>query len=133
MLLPPYPVNKCIILYGNMNIREVRTPFLNPVSEQHIRKDKLHCEFRVVMSVTISVKKTMFGSSLPSVVCRGAYVLFTFSCVCLCIVAPNTYYVVFFVCFSSSCLPFVVSFSRLSFLIAPSVFSNVYYSTAGNQ
>jgi hypothetical protein len=57
VLLPPYPVNKCIILYGNMNIREVRTPFLNPVSEQHIRKDKLHCEFRVVMSVTISVKK----------------------------------------------------------------------------
>jgi hypothetical protein len=129
VLLPSYPVNKCIILYGNMNIREVRTPFLNPVSEQHIRKDKLHCEFRVVMSVTISVKKTMFGSSLPSVVCRRAYVLFTFSCVCLCIVVPNTYYVVF----SSSCLPFVVSFSRLSFLIAPSVFSNVYYSTAGNQ
>ena len=32
-----------------------------------------------------------------------------------------------------SCVPFVVSFSRLSFLIAPSVFSNVYYSTAGNQ
>jgi hypothetical protein len=32
-------------------------------------------EFRVVMSVTISALKTMFGSSLPPVVCRN--VLFT--------------------------------------------------------
>ena len=34
-------------------------------------------EFRVVMSVTISALKTMFGSSLPPVVCRRAHVLFT--------------------------------------------------------
>ena len=29
-------------------------------------------------------------------------------------------------CFSSSCVPYVASFYRLSMLIAPSVFSNVY-------
>jgi hypothetical protein len=30
------------------------------------------------------------------------------------------------VCFSSSCVPYVASFSGMSFLIASSVFSNVY-------
>ena len=33
---------------------------------------------------------------------------------------------VFLFCFSSSCVPCVTGFSGLSFLIAPSVFSNVY-------
>jgi hypothetical protein len=47
-------------------------------------------------------------------------------CVCLCIVVPNTYCVVFLFCFSSSCVAFVASFSGLSFLIASSVFANVY-------
>jgi hypothetical protein len=38
----------------------------------------LRSEFPVVMSVTISAKKkTMFGSSLPLVVCRRVHVLFT--------------------------------------------------------
>jgi len=37
----------------------------------------LRSEFPVVMSVTISAKKTMFGSSLPIVVCRRVHVLFT--------------------------------------------------------
>ena len=45
------------ILYGSVNIREGRTPDLKPVSEHHIIKDKLRSEFRVVMSVTISVQK----------------------------------------------------------------------------
>ena len=31
-------------------------------------------------------------------------------------------------CFSSSCVPYVTSFSGLSFLIASSLFSNVYLS-----
>ena len=39
----------------------------------------------------------MFGSSLPPVVCRRKRVLFTFFCVCLCIMVSNTYYVA--VCF----------------------------------
>jgi len=47
-------------------------------------------------------------------------------CVCLYIVVLNTYCVVFLVCFYSSCVPYVVSFSGLSIFIAPSVFSNVY-------
>jgi len=33
-------------------------------------------ELRVVMSTMISTIKTMFGSSLPPLVCRRAYVLF---------------------------------------------------------
>ena len=42
--------------------------------------------------------------------------------VCLHIVVSNTYCVVFLFCFSSSCVPYVVSISGLSIL----VFSNVY-------
>ena len=38
----------------------------------------------------------------------------------------NTYCVVVLFCFSSFCLPYVASFSGFPYLIAPSVFSNVY-------
>ena len=47
----------------------------------------LRSEFRVVMSVTISIKKTMFGLSFPPVVCWSVHVLFTlfvFVCVWRC-------------------------------------------------
>jgi hypothetical protein len=47
-------------------------------------------------------------------------------CVCLGIVVSNTYYVVLLFCFSSSYVPYVASFSGLSFLIVPSVLSNFY-------
>jgi hypothetical protein len=40
-------------------------------------------------------------------------------CVCLCIVVSNTYCVMFLICFSSSCVPYVASFSRLSILDCP--------------
>ena len=42
---------------------------------------------------------------------------------CLCTVVSNTYCVVFLVCLSSSCVPYVASISGLSILIAPLVFS----------
>ena len=61
--------------------------------------------------------KTMFGPSLLSGVCRRAHVLFTlfvFVCALWC---PT--HILF--CFSSSCVSYVASFSRLSILIAPSV------------
>jgi hypothetical protein len=54
--------------------------------------------------------KTMFGSSLPSVVCL-IYII----CVCLRIVVFNTYCVVFLF---SSCVHYVASISGFSFLIA---------------
>jgi hypothetical protein len=38
-------------------------------------------------------------------------------CVCLCIVVSNTYCALF--CFPSSCVPYVASFSGLSFLDCP--------------
>ena len=37
------------------------------------------------------------------------------------------YFVVFLFCLSSSCVPYVASFSGLSMLIVPSVFSNIYW------
>ena len=45
---------------------------------------------------------------------------------CLSIVVSNTYCAVCLFCLSSSCVPYVASFSRLSILIAPWVFSNIY-------
>ena len=64
--------------------------------------------------------KTMFGSSLPAVVCRRAqscpiYVI----CVCLCIVLSNTYCVMFSFGFSSSGVHYVASFSELSIYDCP--------------
>ena len=72
----------------------------------------LRSEFRVVMSVTIPA----FGSSWPPIVCGKVNVmiaLFVFACV--------------FILFSPSCVLYVASFSRLTILIALSVFSNVYF------
>ena len=86
----------------------------------------LYSEFRVVMSVTISEIKMMFGSSLPPVVCRMTHVLFTlfvFACVwwcpthivlCICSVGVRVVYPMLQV--SLGCPFFIVS----------SVFSNVY-------
>ena len=67
----------------------------------------------------------MFGSSLHSVVCRRAHVLFLRYLCLLRIVVSNIYCVVFLFCFYSSCVSYVVSFSGLFILIAPSVF--VFY------
>jgi len=71
--------------------------------------------------------KTMFGSSLPPVVCWGGWVscLIYVICVCLCIVVSNTCCVVFLSFFlSSSC---AAIFSGLSIFDDPSVFSNVCF------
>ena len=83
--------------------------------------------FHVVISATISPIKTMYGSSLPPVVCRRTRVLFTlfvFVCIqwcpthivmCLCVV-------VFVLCLM---YPMLLVSLKCQFLIAPSVFSNV--------
>ena len=65
--------------------------------------------------------KTMFGSSLPPVVCRSAHVLFSlfvFVCAWWC----STHIVLCF-CLCSSSLPVSLD---CPFLIAPSAFSNAY-------
>jgi hypothetical protein len=49
-------------------------------------------------------------------------------CVCLCIMVSSTCCVLFWFYFSPSCVPYDASFSGFSFLIAPSVFSNVYFT-----
>ena len=75
---------------------------------------------------------TMLGSSLPPVVCRRAHVLVTMlgsslppvvciiyvCCVFVC-VQWCPVHIVFLFCFSSSCLPDVASFTRLSIFDCP--------------
>ena len=56
---------------------------------------------------------------------EGARLIYVI-CVCLRIVVSNIYCVVFYFCFSSSCVSHVGCFSGLSILISPSVFSNDY-------
>ena len=72
-------------------------------------------EFRVVMARYDFRIKTICGSSLPPVVYRGKgdSCFIDVVCVCLRIVASNTYF-----CFSSSCVPVpcVAGFSELSIL-----------------
>ena len=67
--------------------------------------------------------KTMFGSSLPPVVCSKAHVLFVFVYIYWC---PTQ--VVLCFCFSSSCVPYPMLPVSLDcpFFISPSVFSNIY-------
>jgi hypothetical protein len=70
--------------------------------------------------------KTMFGASLPTVVCKRAHILFTlfvFVCVKWC---PTYIVLVFFILLSSYCVPYAARFSELSIFDCPSVFFNVY-------
>jgi len=73
--------------------------------------------------------KTMFKSSLFPVVCMRAHVLFTLF-LFVCVVLSNTYCAVFLICFlffwcGGPILPVALD---CPFLIAPSVFFNVYLS-----
>ena len=61
----------------------------------------------------------MFYSSLPPTVCRRAHAFIYVICVCLRIVVSNAYCVVFLLCLSSSCVPYVASFSGLSIYDCP--------------
>jgi hypothetical protein len=56
--------------------------------------------------------------SLPPAVCRRAHVLFTLF-VFVCVLMSTTYCVVFLFCFSSSCVPYVASFSGLPIFDCP--------------
>jgi hypothetical protein len=71
--------------------------------------------------------KTMFGSSLPPVVCRMNDVLFTLV-VFVCEVVFNTYCVVFLFCISSSCVyPLLPVSLDCPFWISLSIFFNDVY------
>ena len=69
----------------------------------------------------------MFGSSLPPVVCRRSHVLFTLFVFVYVIVVSNTFCVVFLFCVL---LPVSLD---CPFLIARSVFSNVYLCKLGKS
>ena len=74
----------------------------------------LRSVFRVVMSVTISTKKGCSVLFVPPVGCRELISYLRHVCVCLRIMLFNIFCVAFLFCFSSSCVPYVGSFSRLS-------------------
>ena len=84
------------------------------------------CDVRYDFLIT-----TMFGSSLLSVVCSRAHVLFTLLCL---FANSDIQHILFYFIFiffwggSSSCVPYVAVSLDFPFLIAPSVcvFSNVY-------
>ena len=69
---------------------------------------------------------TMFGSSLPPVVCRVTRVLFTLF---LCEAVYNTYCIVFLFCLSSSCVPYVASFSGLFLFWLPLRYSLTFIAS----
>ena len=58
-------------------------------------------------------------SYLPPVVVQEGLCLIYVICVCLCIVMSNKYCVVFLFCLSSSCVPYIASFSGLSIFDYP--------------
>ena len=67
----------------------------------------------------ISISHSLCLVPVLPVVCWRAHVLFTLMvCACVCIVVSNIHCVAFLLCFISSSVPYVVSFSRLSFWIA---------------
>ena len=77
-----------------------------------------------ILSLPYNIRiKTMFGSSVPPIVCRRAHVLFTLF-MFVCVWWRPTHIVLCF-CFVFLRLVYVVSFSGLSFFIAPSVLSNI--------
>jgi hypothetical protein len=78
-----------------------------PIMYLYVLRSVLWCPLRFP-------HKTMFGSSLPPVVCRKAIRLIYVICVCLRRVVSTTYCVVFLFCFCSSCVPYVSRFSGLS-------------------
>ena len=83
------------------------------------------CAF-IVIACRNKYSRRHLPLTLPPVVCRWAHVLFTL-CVFECLQWCSTQIALFVLfCLSSSCVPCFASFSGLSFLIAPSVFSNVY-------
>jgi hypothetical protein len=66
--------------------------------------------------------EAMFGSSLPPVVCEGlvSYLRYLFACDDVQhVMMSNTYCAVFLICFSSSCVLYVASFSGLSICDCP--------------
>jgi hypothetical protein len=76
------------------------------------------CDFRI---------KTMFGSSLPPVVCKEESCLINVICVCLCIVVSNTYCVVFLIYFFSSFRFVCCCFFFVAVFFVPSVAISLYF------
>jgi hypothetical protein len=70
--------------------------------------------------------KTMFGSSLPLVVCGWAHVLFASVVFVWAKWCPTHIVLCFLLCSSSPCVSYVVSFPALSICDCPALFFNVY-------
>ena len=112
----------CMILYtrffGRVRVAHLFSFFLCcPIMWLYVLSCTVHCDLST---------QTMFGSSLPPVVCRRAYVLFTLFMFASVLVVSNRYIVVFFFCFSSFYAYYVASFFEWSIFDCPAVFSNIY-------
>ena len=70
--------------------------------------------------------KTMFGSSVPSVVCRRTHVLFTLFVFVYVLWCPTHTVLCFYFVFLRLVYPMLSVSLDCPFVIAPSVFSNVY-------
>ena len=83
-----------------------------PIMCLYVLSSVLWCLLRFPFKTDVQCVFT--SSCLLAGVCH-IYVI----CICLRIVLSNTYCVVFWLCFSSSCVLYVASFSRLSFFDCP--------------
>ena len=83
-------------------------------SELKYLKTLINISQHIVITKTVEYcivnveRSLLFGACLIYVIC-----------VCLCIVVSHIYCVMFLFCFLSSCVPYVASFSGLSFLNCP--------------
>jgi hypothetical protein len=77
----------------------------------------VHCDYSI---------ETMIGSSWSPVVCKWAHPLFTVMCVCLRIVCPTHVVLCFSFVFLRLVYTMLPVFQEYPFLIALSVFTNVY-------
>ena len=79
----------------------------------------LYCQQSIMSKIVSNIfwlNKLYHWFQSVIVLCLVSNVLIYFICVCLRIVVSNTYCVVFLLCFSSSCVPYVASFSGLFLL-----------------
>jgi hypothetical protein len=88
-----------------------------PKIEIKMRKEQISL-FRLAIGIVRPVWYCLFFTLFVNIF----YVI----CVCLRIVVSNKYWVIFSLCLSSSCAPLLPVSFDCPFLIAPSVFSNVY-------
>ena len=107
---------RCLTTRVHILIHMIQT-LCFPKIEIKMRKEQISL-FRLAIGIVRPVWYCLFFTLFVNIF----YVI----CVCLRIVVSNKYWVIFALCLSSSCAPLLPVSLDCPFLIAPSVFSNVY-------